>query len=425
MTLGICAVIFFGMIVWGLLRPDRIYQYPFVAGAVFAGFVFPQLIGLSNNPNLPVGALDKTIFMSALCGIMCFIGHACAEAPLKTWAWHFDERKLLIAASVLVAVGGYFFYKISRLPQELTNVGGWTGLPVAYRFFASVLSYGFVIAVLIYFRSWSRHALVIAIVGAAFYADRIFIAGRRGTLLEFSFIIAMALLFQRGVRIPRWIMIVGLICGALLANSIGQYRSLIWKSEERQWKEVAKIDFVGNYRQLIANGGPELTNAVYNIHVTSLRGDYDLGLYHWNLLVFNYVPAQLVGHEFKRSLAFKLDPPALHEFSYVPPYGSTATGMSDAFKSFWYFGCLKFFLIAMIMGKIFLAATRGHTVAQLIYMLMITPALLAITHQTQAFFSPWVHMALFLLPALMYARIPSRASFAQLHPLANPLSRPR
>ena len=58
--------------------------------------------------------------------------------------------------------------------------------------------------------------------------------------------------------------------------------------------------------------------------------------------------------------------------------------------------------------RIYAAALEGHFVAQVFYMLIITDALHAITHHTQWFISPWVHMSIFLMPALYYARDFSR-----------------
>jgi hypothetical protein len=143
---------------------------------------------------------------------------------------------------------------------------------------------------------------------------------------------------------------------------------------------------------------------VFSIAAVKRSMKFDLGLYHWNSLVFAYVPAQIVGQSLKQSLYLPLPDPAFEEYFYTPPIGSTWTGLSDAFQSFWYFGTLKFFLIAFVMQKLWLAAQSGNMTAQLFYMLMPVYALEAITHTTQYFVGPWVHLAVFLLPGLMLAR---------------------
>src|SRR5262249_37818220 len=154
----------------------------------------------------------------------------------------------------------------------------------------------------------------------------------------------------------------------------------------------------------------ELRNAVFNIAAVKRSMKFDLGIFHWNSLVFAYVPRQIVGRDLKESLYLPQWDPALEEYFYHPMVGSTWTGLSDAFQSFWYFGVLKFFLIAFVLQKLWLAAQDGNLTAQLLYMLMPVWALEAITHTTQYFLNPWVHMAAFLLPALLLARRRPRSS---------------
>jgi hypothetical protein len=278
----------------------------------------------------------------------------------------------------------------------------WTGLPVAYLFFARILTYGFALAVLLYARNGSRLALAVAAYGALFYLDRIVIAGRRQDLVEFLTIVLLAFWFQRGWCLPRWAMIIGMLAGGLFINSIGDYRSLSMEQRGPQWDKIANIDFVGNLARITEHGGAEVRNAVYNIAAVSRSMELDFGLSHWNLVVFAYVPAQLVGSEIKQSLLIPLPQP-LQESFYQPALGSTWTGLSDAFQSLWYLGCLKFFLIAYLMQKLWRAA-RGNLTAQLAYMLMPVYALEAITHSTQRFIDPWIHFAIFLLPALLLSR---------------------
>jgi hypothetical protein len=93
------------------------------------------------------------------------------------------------------------------------------------------------------------------------------------------------------------------------------------------------------------------------------------------------------------------------QYLYTKRSGLTTTGMTDSFGSFWYFGCIKFFIIAFIMSKLFLAANRGNSVAQILCMVLTVPAMHAITHSTFWFYKFWPHMLLFLLPALLYARV--------------------
>jgi hypothetical protein len=397
------------LLLQGMLKRGAIYGYPFLAGAVFVGWVLPQLVGLSHERYLPPGAVESTVLMATLCAAMCWLGAAVAHPPYRKPISTYDDRRLLVVSAVLSLLGGYFYYAISRLPPEMTE-GGWTGLPVAYYFFARMLTYGFAIAVLMFARNGSRVACLIALYGALFFFDRIVIGGRRQDTGEFVMIILLAWWFQRDRCVPRPLMLAGLVIGTLLINSIGDDRSASGKEEGPKWDEIANIDFVGNMQNLTEHGGPELMNAAYIIAAVGRTMEFDLGASHWNDLVFTYVPAQLVGTEFKEALYLPQFSPAYDEFLYTPTPGSTLTGFSDAYASFWYFGCLEFFGIAYCMQKLWWAARGGSFVAQLLYMLMPMWALEAITHSTHAFGEPWVHIAIFLLPGIYLARRRGTAS---------------
>lgn len=402
---GICLC----LILWGMWDRERIYQFPFLAGAVFSGFVLPQLIGLANNPDIQATFLQNTLLVVTLAGAMCYLGYIvpCRSGGRSLWDvldCRLDVRKLLIASTVLTAGGAFFFYMIGRLPEHLTEASQWSGLPVAFLFFASMLTYGLAIALLVYARTGNKVALVIAMVGIAFYLERIFIAARRGVTLELVFIVSLSLWFGRGRALPRSVVLLSILAGTLLLHSTGEYRSVSLDQNGVLWGEVRSIEYWDNLRLLMREGGVELTNAVYAIEAANATRQFDYGLSHWNALVFNYVPAQVMGADFKQSLMIDLGDAEFDTFGYTPHTGSTMTGMADGFRSFWYFGCLKFFLIAYVMRTLFVSAQRGNMVAQLLYMMAIIPSLHAITHSTHWFLSPWIHIALFVGPALIYAR---------------------
>ncbi len=399
------AVVCAGLLAWGMREKGRIYEFPFLAGATFTGFVLPQLLGLRNDPVLPEYALEKTIFMSILCAGMCYLGYIARPKPLHVLDWKFDHNKLMGASAALMLIGAYFFFGLSRLPEDLKEMAQWTGLPVAYLFFAQILGYGFALAVLTYATTGSRWALWTALFGSLFYVDRIFLAGRRGVTLEFAFIVLLSFWFGRKLSLPRPVMLAAVIFGTLLLHSTSDYRAVAMDDEAFNWKRLKDISFVENLKQQMTEGGAELENAVFQIAATDETKNLDFGLFNWNTLVSNYVPAQLLGDDFQKSLMAPLEVDDIYAlFGHVPAFGSTMTGMVDAFGSFWYFGCLKFFLIGLVLRKVYAAAAQGHLIARVCYMLIITSALHTITHHTQWFVSPWVHIALFLGPALFFAR---------------------
>lgn len=401
----ILSLLCLALIAWGMNAKGRYYEFPFLAGGTFVSFVLPQLIGLRNSQELPDGALDKTILMAILCAGMCYCGYAWRGRPLERFNWPLVDQKLILVSALLTLVGAYFFFAISRLPEDVRENSSWTGLPVAYLFFAQVLGYGFAIAMTLFADKRSNAALGIAIFAGLFYLDRIFLSGRRGVTLEFVFVIMLSLWFGRRLALPRPVVLLALVLGTLALHSTGDYRVVAADEGADRWKRVKDIAFMENLQKQLTEGGSEMANAVYSIAATERNGSYDFGVFHWNTLVFNYVPAQLLGDEFKQSLMIPLeDADAYKMYGHQASSGSTFSGLVDAFGSFWYFGCLKFFAIGFVLRRLYVTAMAGHFIAKLCYILMITNALHCITHHTQWFVSPWIHFAIFLLPAVYYAR---------------------
>ncbi|UGY10501.1 hypothetical protein [Phyllobacterium pellucidum] len=403
-ALWILTLLCFGMLVYGLLVPGRFYHFPFFAAGIFLSFILPQLPGLANSRFISDEALTKTLLFSTLCLAMCGIGwrYGMRARPMKDHVY--SEDHLLKAAAVLSVIGAYFFYKFGHLPDDLRLKGQLTGLPVAYLFFARLLTYGLAIALVCYARRSSPLALGIILFDTIFYLDRIVIAGRRGETAEFCLMIALAFWFQRRWVVPRIAVVAGLFFAIVGMLGAAEYRQATYYGATRDWSAVADINLAENWNRLLREGGPEMTNALIAINYIDETHEFDYGIEHWNSMVFTFVPAQIFGPEFKKSLMIPQD----SMFGrYTPGVGETPTGMADAFASFWWFGCLKFFLVAYLMARLYMSAMKGNTTAQTIYMLSAVQSILVITHFTNEIVIAWVHMAIFLGPALYYARIPN------------------
>jgi hypothetical protein len=393
------------LVVHSLLVRGRYFHFSFLAAAIFLIFVTPQMPGIISSRFISEGAVVKTLFFSILCLAMCAIGWAWGMRGRRIRDLLFGESRLLVGAAVLSLVGAYFFYKFDHLPDEQRLRGILTGAAVSYLFFAKLLTYGFAIAILCYARKPSYAALSIVLFDTVFYLERIVIAGRRGEAAEFCLIIALAFWFQRRWAVPRYAVVASLLFALVAMIGAGQYREATFYNGTTNWSALLNIDLKENWNQLIAQGGGEMTNAVTAINYIDERKGFDYGIEHWNSMVFAFVPAQLVGTEFKKSLAIPV--PSVFQLGYETAVGSTSTGMTDAFASFWYFGCVKFLIIAWTMAWIYAAAMRGNTIMQLIYMMSAVPSMLTITHFTNEIVIAWVHLAVFMSPALYFARLPS------------------
>jgi len=402
-----------GLVGWGMTRPDRVYQFPFLAGVTAAAWLIPQAISLTKFVFIPEGAVTRMLLMAVLCMAMIYAGYAWPKLPLQSLNWTFETTRLVQSSFVLTLVGGVFYVLIYILVPDRLEGGIRSGFPIALLFFANLADYGFALAVLTYSRTRSRPALIIALIGSVFYLDAILFGVRRAVTAEFVLIILLAAWFGRRKILPRPVVLVGMLAGMTLINvSIGELRNAA--KDGLTWQELSQIEWTENFAgttsaQAERTTGTEIEAGAYRMEVTAEAGAYDLGVFHWNHLIFNYVPAQLFGQSFKQSFyigtySSSRVAGAYERFGYTTHTGLTSTGMTDAFNSFWYFGCLKFFLVAYIMSKFFLAANRGHFIAQLLCMILIVPAMHVVTHNTHWFFQNWPHMVVFLLPALWYAR---------------------
>jgi hypothetical protein len=403
------------ILVWGLWRRDRMIQFPFLAAVVFMGWVTPQLLGLTSYPSRPPGALEKTIFMAWLCLLACWAGYVVNRRPTRLFEWRFDRRRLVWASAALSLLGAFFYYQISLLAVDVIERfgGAWTGIITIYVLLAYPLTVGFAMALLLHIAKPTLPTLIIVLFGLSFHLFNILIQGRRQPAVELCLMVLMALWFQRRWLPPRGLVIGAFLLGALFVNSAGYYRSTMLRKDNWTWSgagvaEVLKIDFVGNLRR-IGEGklmSPELSNAMFSIEATDRLRDFDYGLSLWNGFVQAYVPGQLLGREVKRNLYIERRDSARQVFGYVGIPGSTLTGLTDAFQSFWFFGAIKFFLIGFIMSRWWRAARAGNRVAQLVLMLCVGSSLLAITHGTQHFYLVFVAIVIFMFPALLYARVP-------------------
>lgn len=412
--LGLLIVTALLIILWGLRRRDRMIQYPFLATCVFIGWVIPQLIGLTSYPGLPSGALEKTTFMAWLCMVFGWLGYLFNRQPAKLFEWSFQRRRLILGSIWLSLLGAFFFFKVSDLAPDViaANGGGWTGIITIFVFLSNLLKVGLAVALILHLAKPSVPTLLIILFDLTFYLHRILIQGRRAAMVELTLMILLALWFQRKWAPRRWLMVAVLMVGTLLVNSIGDYRSTALAQDGVSWSgagisDILDIDFIGNLRKIAEGneGNDELKNASFFIEATDRNLNFDYGLSLWNGFVTTYVPAQVVGSDLKNDLIIDFKNSSTREFGYSSNFGTTLTGFTDSFDSFWYLGAIKFFLIGYIMNRWWRAAIAGNFVAQIVLVLCVNSSLHAITHTTHHFFLIFVEIAVFLLPLIVYSRV--------------------
>lgn len=414
----ILLIISISFLVWGFAKRERFYTFPFLSGLIWLGFILPGFLGVYLNRNylqIPEDALFRALTMTILCALACFGGWQVRCRPFACMDWTFSDRKLEIGANCLVFIGAMFYFVMNRLPDDVVraNAGagtGASGILVAYHFFSKLLVYGFVLNLLLYLKHRKRVTLCILFLCGIFFFDRIIIAGRRGVTFEFLLSIALALYFYRGYLVPRKYIVIMIFGFTIALPCAGLYRNITKNPDLTIAEKASKLieaDYSSALREVLEEGGGEIREMTWVIQAAHLTNDYDYGLYHWNLLVFNFVPAQIVGSDVKESLKLDImhhEELAVQATPYVSLPGCTPTGMADCFRSFWYFGFVKFLIISFIMHQMYINAKKGNIACQVFYILLLTEALLSITHLTQRFVSSGIHLLVFTVPVFYLAR---------------------
>lgn len=408
----LCAV----LIMWGLLAPNRLYRFPFLFGVAFIGFALPQMIGLSANDEilinwgrLPEQALDMTILMSILSIAAMWVGDGRAmSAPQRgvNTLGDYDSRRLILASVTLtgtaLVINNIGLNLLDR--DYIANLGNqWSGPITIIMFLVNMQKYGHGLALLMFFYTGSPLALITAISGVVGTAFMMMSYGRRGAAIDMLFLVLLSLWFTRRVMMPAWLLGMIFVAGALWSNAIGAFRGTADQANSTFMEKLERVDLVNEFTFTLTRGGHEIGNAAMIIWCANNEGEYDFGKVHWNQLVHAYFPGQIFGHELKKALKLEVRDLPKETLGYVGPVGVTTTGMSDAFASFWYFGCIKFFIIGYVMGRWYNRAMKGDIRSQLAYMTLMGSALHTVSHGTSWLLNNYIHMVIFSYPLLWWS----------------------
>lgn len=411
------------MVLCHLLKKERIYEFPFWAGALALGWFYPQAIGGYHNAQAyPAQSYASGMFFATLCTLALWGGYCKAvnAVPLKS-SWldaQFDLDRLFQAGAVLCATGFFFHWKLNSLPEEMLAQSQWSGATVKYLFLSSVFVFGFITLWLVYLSQPKLvvpRLLVFIIPSLLLLLESAVLQGRRAAMMNVVAYVLISLWFVRRVIIPQWALIGGLILGLVLINSIGTYRAIMARNDlswRERFKLAANADYASESESLVKKGGSDFNNYIFLRQVIAEGSQFDLGLKHWNGLVFNYVPAQLVGRKVKNALLLPIMDDSIiiasaHDrYGYEFGTGGVATGYMDAFASFSWFGFIKFWAIGLIMGVLYRHAMTGMFLGQLLYVYMLSGAMHAISHGTHTILvAQWVYFFALGYPLLRWAKL--------------------
>ena len=391
-----------GLIFWGMVRLERVYQYPFFMGAIFVTFLIPQVFALHNNPGaVSQTALSRVFLMSCLCAGMCWLGYQIN--PNKNWLTKLNiplENHKLFRMGIILLVIGYVFQILLWTTEIQTAANGnWTGKATIYLFFTRIIYISLVIFLLELINNPSVKNFFFTSL-AIVVPFLTILEGRRQPTMTFLIIIGLSFWFVKRYVPPKVIFIILIVLGLYIIPLIGQLREDTWSLvAKRDWQTLASSS--QESLELVMEGDIlELKNAALIMDSSVKTGQYGYGTGYWDALVFQFVPGQIIGHDVKRSLQFQWGTGGRYLsyfYRYFMPSGTTPTGIGDSFQEFDYFGCLVFAFIGALFKTLWLSAKYYQSkFSILLYIGLMSPAMVAITHGTGRFIQEAVFQLIFV-----------------------------
>jgi hypothetical protein len=299
-------------------------------------------------------------------------------------------------------------------PEFDPEKGGMTGIATIYLTLAFVGRYGAILAAIIFMRA-KDWLLLVLVLPQLWNYYQLFLIGRRGPTGEIMVIICMLLFFYRQWALPFWLMLLGVFGMAVFCFNIGTIRATVEQPLSERIEAIRAGDPLDSLTLQGMARDPqfvEVFNAAKFMEAKAQGKNYTYGLHFWNQLVFGYVPAQIVGREFKESLKFTLTDDA-EKAGFEKSTGTCETGIGEAFMAYGYFGCGLFFVLGAFMRWAWEGAIRKNILHQFVIMLCTLQAVMTFSSQLWAFVNLLVSIALFAGPLLWWSNVPRGAPVAR------------
>lgn len=371
----------------GMMYRDRYYQFPTLFCATWLLYLGPQAIGaVLNKHKYPESlradyGLELALFFCILCTIAGLAGYACGgRTKRKLFQYrNYSYDRLFLGGIVLYAVGLWGAYELAQLSggfiAQFTGGGfysmEWRGAAVKYSFFSRLVYPGFLLIFLSTLYRPSRYRWIIVCLCVVYPLALTVFAGRRSMTATLAVTILLSLFFAKHWAPSRLIFTTLLVlatAGVILGPA---YRSRSQYGLNMQ--ELSQIDARGIISDTFSGERyAEFDMIVYGCAAANRSLAFECGLGFYNATIGALVPRQLVGEEFKSSLFLisKEDVGQLmvRYYNWPIPYGTNPTGPFDAFKQFWFFGCLLYFVLGYVYRHLWAAAyQKANLGAQLWY----------------------------------------------------------
>ncbi|MEB3192033.1 MAG: hypothetical protein VKL42_16955 [Snowella sp.] len=399
---------------WSLIRLERIYQFPFFMASVFLSFILPQAIAIVENPGIGVtnAAVERMLIYASLCAAMCWIGYQLSPnyKLFNGLNLEIDEDKLFHAGIVLLIIGQVCVFMLSRITIQTSAAAGgnWTGPATILYFFGGTLSIALPIFLIRTLQKPSLINLILTFVAAFPTISAIIFFGRRQPTISFLITIGLCFFFVKKYIPPRLLLVVLTPIAAYVIPTLGALRGRFWELLfAGQWNEIRTASEQGLDTVLEGNI-LELRNATLIMDYVSQLNYYSYGAKLWNAFIFQFVPGQLVGFDFKRSLQFNLDLDLVGYYAYRIPTGSTLTGLGDSFMDFGFLGCLFFALMAYFYKTLWTSVFYSRSIVGIIlYTGIVDSAMVGLTHEIGRFVNELIFNGGVVFLITLYCKRPS------------------
>lgn len=378
-----------GLSAWMILSRLRFrtvfMEVPVLVAAVFLGWVVPQLWQVRQYE----GADPSLTTLYLFC-----IG--CLLATLMGWRWGIararrstlDEaltyKNLTTIAIVFTAIGWAMALLIGAQSLEDRTGKLWSGRITIMYFFSNLKIIGLFLSAYLFLRKPTPIAIALLGANVLIYVPVLLIAFRRRAFLEVATCGLLAFWFARRAIVPRLAVIAAMPLGMLVVFAVGRLRHITLSDGGRYitFSDLMSIDWLSYNPIAGGDTAPEMFNA-FTIVSRFGFSDYTLGAMSWDRIVFQWVPAQIVGRDLKDALSFQ----ALDLRELIDRIGSTPTAMGEAWMEFGPLGVMFFFATAAVMGWWWIRANSGDSVAMLLYAAGLAPAVLMPTAYAIYFFN--------------------------------------
>lgn len=398
---------------WSIVRLERIYQFPFFMVSTFLSFILPQAIAIVDNPGIAVTntALERMLIYSCLCVAMCWLGYQFSpnENRLNSLNIEIDEHKLFKAGIVLLIIGLGCNFALSRITIQTGANGNWTGPATILYFFQGTLSIALPLFLLRALKNPSVMNIVLTAITAFPTLQAIILAGRRQPTIAFLITVGLCLFIGKRYIPPRFTLVVLVPMAAYIIPTLGNLRGKFWELVfAGNWEAIQSSSQEG-LEKVIEGEILELRNATLVMDYATQLDQYGYGRKLWDAFIFQYVPGQLVGREFKQSLQFNNNFDLVGYYGYQSHSGTTLTGIGDSFMDFGFFGCLFFALMAYLFKTLWISTVQERKIiSTLLYISLIDAAMLGVTHGIGWFVNQFIFKGGILFLITYYCKYSSK-----------------